>query len=163
MRKMLLLGTLLLVLAGCRESIVATTAPSDVTVTMRVDPDPPSVGASTLYVTLKHMDGSPIDNAHLDVRGDMDHAGMMPIIGEANGSTNGEYAIPFAWSMGGGWKVTVTVTLPSQQGEINQTFDFFVEAISQNSIINRTPQVSIEGTSEATAELAPTAEAGING
>jgi hypothetical protein len=38
--------------------------------------------------------------------------------------------------MGGGWIITVTAQL-SGGGEVSKTFDFFVDAVSSESIINR--------------------------
>ena len=39
--------------------------------------------------------------------------------------------------MGGGWIVDVTATLPDNGGVASETFELFVEAVSSDSIINR--------------------------
>ncbi|MDX2137465.1 MAG: FixH family protein [Chloroflexota bacterium] len=106
-----------LLLAGCRESAQptptagATLEQEDIDIEMAVEPAPAAVGDATLLVTLHDRDGVPIDDATVAVRGDMTHAGMVPVLGDATGGTNGEYRIPFEWTMGGDWIITVDVTL----------------------------------------------------
>ncbi|GAB4283186.1 MAG: hypothetical protein Kow0080_37210 [Candidatus Promineifilaceae bacterium] len=71
------------------------------------------VGETVLVVTLTEADGSPITNATLIVRGDMTHAGMTPVLRDGiTENTDGVYEIPFEWTMGGDWVVTVDATLP---------------------------------------------------
>lgn len=136
---------ILLVLAACGQQSASPSAPTDVSLSVRVEPEPLAVGPATLIVTLKDAGGTPVDGARLQIHGDMDHAGMMPVDREVHESTGGEYRVPFEWTMGGGWIVTVTAQLPDG-GEIRQTFTFFVEAVSGESIINRdiNPQETAE-------------------
>ncbi|MCC6614122.1 MAG: FixH family protein [Anaerolineae bacterium] len=135
MRTSLSLLLLSLILAACGQQAAPPT-PIDVDMSVRAEPESLAVGEAALLVTLKDADGSPIDGARLQVHGDMDHEGMTPVDREVSESTNGEYRVPFEWTMGGGWIVTVTAQLPGG-GEITQTFDFFVEAVSSESVINR--------------------------
>lgn len=140
MKAVLTLVMLLLVSLGLVACVQpSATPPTSVTIDIvaRVEPEPPAVGESTLIVTLKDASGAPIDGARLRVQGNMDHAGMTAINREINQSTNGEYHIPFEWSMGGGWIVEVTAQLPGETGETSKTFEFFVEAVSSESIINQ--------------------------
>ncbi|MCA9904119.1 MAG: FixH family protein, partial [Anaerolineae bacterium] len=125
-----------LLLAACGQQSASPPTPTNVDMSVRVEPEPLAVGEATLLVILKNADGSPIDGATLQVHGDMDHEGMTPVDREVSDSTNGEYRVPFEWTMGGGWIVTIAARLPDG-GEISQTFDFFVEAISSESIINQ--------------------------
>lgn len=126
-----------LLLAACGQQSAPTPTPLQVNLSVRAEPEPLAVGETTLIVTLHDAAGSPIDGATLQVHGDMDHEGMTPVDREASESANGEYRVPFEWTMGGGWLVTVTAQLPNNGGEIAETFDFFVEAVSSESIINR--------------------------
>lgn len=72
-----------------------------------------NVGETVLVVAVNDADGSPITNARLLVRGDMTHAGMVPVLRDnITENDNGIYTIPFEWSMGGDWIVTVDATLP---------------------------------------------------
>ena len=88
-------------------------------------------------------DGTPVDGAIVSVHGDMDHEGMTPIDSESNTSLNGEYQVPFTWTMGGGWIIDVTAQLPDNRGLAQGRFEFFVDAISADSIINRTAELVI--------------------
>ncbi len=82
-----------------------------------VMPDtPPVMGETTLGVRLTTRDGAPVTGAAVEVRGDMAHAGMIPVIGAAEpAEVAGEYAAPFEWTMAGDWIVTVTATLADGQ------------------------------------------------
>ena len=116
---------LALVLAGCRESQQSDdTENTGATITVSYDPNPPAVGDATLMISLTDADGDPINDATVNVRGDMNHAGMAPVDGEADGGIEGIYTVPFEWTMGGDWILTITATLAdgstiSEEVEIN--------------------------------------------
>lgn len=120
-----LLMSLLLVavvIAGCRESAQPVESDPDLTIDLRIDPEPPAMGEATLLVTLATIGGEPVTGAAVSVRGDMDHAGMVPVLGSAEETDEpGVYSVPFEWTMGGDWIVTVTVT--QADGEVG-TEDF---------------------------------------
>jgi hypothetical protein len=86
---------------------------------------PATVGETTLQITLRDADGAPIDNAQLDIRGDMNEAGMLPVLRDASESINGVYRVPFEWTMTGDWFVIVTATLPDGI-TVEQQFDLTV-------------------------------------
>lgn len=113
---------------------------TDVNMTLEVPPEMLAVGEAQLVITLQGTDGAPIDGARLEIIGNMDHAGMMPVERQAEGGTDGVYTVPFEWTMGGGWIVTVNATLPNNGGQVNREFEFFVDAVSRDSVINETPQ-----------------------
>lgn len=127
MHKILLLIVLLLA-ASCRQTASPTPEASlqaaDITVT--VNPNPPSVGDATLLITVS-KDDAPLVDAPVTVRGDMNHAGMRPVIADGTTTDDGSVSLPFSWTMGGDWIVTVTVTLPDGS-EVSQTFDFSVSS-----------------------------------
>jgi hypothetical protein len=126
-----------LIVAGCGPNEVQVV--EDLKIDLRVEPDPPAAGPATLYITVAETDGAPIDGATISVNGNMDHEGMEQVDGESDSpSENGEYAVPFAWTMGGGWIVNVTATLPDDRGIAQAQFELFVEAISADSVINQT-------------------------
>lgn len=135
----ILLSTLLAVaLAGCGgEGDDEQTVVEDVTIMVMVDPDPPAVGDTMLMVSVTDVDGNAITDASVYVYGNMDHEGMEPEEGNADMSMNDMYHVPFHWSMGGGWILDVTVTLPDDRGVAKDTFEFFVEAVSADSVINQ--------------------------
>lgn len=130
MRTTLILLLLMLMTAGCRESAqpIPTTAPNDAQINLNFDPDPPQVGEAILIVTLTDAGGESIEAQSVTVRGDMTHAGMMPVIGEpAQQAEDGTYRIPFNWSMGGDWMISVDVTL-ADGSEISREFELTVES-----------------------------------
>lgn len=96
---------------------------------MVVEPEQPAVGPATLIFTLTDESGQPINNATLKIEGNMTHAGMTPVFGEATTGANGRYEIPFEWTMGGDWFVTANITLPSGQ-EISREFPVTVSGQS---------------------------------
>ena len=124
-RRLLTLLLLVMALAGCqRVSQQADQAP-EVTMTLVADPAPPAVGPSSLTITLTDGQGRPIEGASLRIKGDMAHAGMVPVRAEAEGGSGGVYETDFQWTMGGDWVVTVLVTLPD--GRItSRSFDLAV-------------------------------------
>jgi hypothetical protein len=145
MRTLLLLAALVITVIAAvvlltRPTQTAQVALDDITMTLAAGDEPFAIGETQLVVTLMQADGTPIDDAELQVVGNMDHAGMIPVERAVRGGEAGRYTVPFEWTMGGGWIVTVTATLPDNGGQISRDFEFFVEAVSRQSIINQTPQ-----------------------
>ena len=122
----LVLLALLTLAAGCRRS-AGTSGGEDATLTLEVQPDPPTVGPSTLVLTLTGSDGEPIEGAALSVKGDMNHAGMVPVLGEAETGPDGVAEIPFEWTMGGDWIVTVDDASPGGDA-FTRRFDLSVDS-----------------------------------
>jgi hypothetical protein len=86
-----------------------------------------SVGETALLVTVTDKEGTPIDNATVSVKGDMSHAGMVPVLADATNGENGVYEMPFEWTMGGDWIVTVEVTLPDGRSATQQ-FNYSIDS-----------------------------------
>lgn len=117
---LLLLIALLVVVVGCRQSRQATEIPS---YTLRLEmAERPVIGADTLVIFVTGPDGVPVTGAQVNAKGDMNHAGMMPVLGEATEAAPGAYHVPFEWTMGGDWVVTVTAILPDGT-QISEQFD----------------------------------------
>lgn len=73
----------------------------------------PIVGTDEIVLRVTDdQSGAPISDAYLSVKGDMTHAGMVPVLSSAKAGIDGNYAIPFEWTMGGDWILTVNVLLP---------------------------------------------------
>lgn len=98
----------------------------DVTMALTVAPDPATVGATQLTVTLADQAGQAIDGATVRLKGDMSHAGMQPVLADASGAGDGLYTADFTWTMAGDWFVTVTATLPDGR-TIVRRFDLVVQ------------------------------------
>ena len=98
---------------------------SEVQIELTAVPDPPVMGEGKLIIQLSGEDERPINDAQLNIKGNMTHAGMVPLLAEVSGGENGLYEAPFAWTMAGDWVVTVEVHLPD--GTVTrQRFDFAV-------------------------------------
>jgi hypothetical protein len=78
---------------------------------MAVEPEQPAVGPARLIFTLTDEAGQPVDDATLNIEGNMTHAGMVPVLAQATDGEAGRYVVPFEWTMGGDWIVTVEVSL----------------------------------------------------
>lgn len=116
-----ILSILLLVLlsaCGARQSQQAADSGYELT----MNPMSTAVGETNLMITLTDEDGNPVNDATLSVKGDMSHAGMQPVLAEVSNGENGTYTIPFEWTMGGDWIVTVEATLPDGT-TVSQQFD----------------------------------------
>ena len=62
-------------------------------------------------VRLTDPEGAGIDGASVRVEGDMTHAGMVPVLAEAEGVGDGVYrADDMHFTMAGDWIITITVT-----------------------------------------------------
>lgn len=116
----LLAVVLSLTLIGCGRISQQADQTTDINMTLTVHPNPPGVGPAQLIVSVTGADGSPIDGAQLQIKGDMTHAGMEPVLAQAEGGVNGKYEIPFEWTMGGDWIVSVTAILPDGRTTIRQ-------------------------------------------
>lgn len=123
----ILLSLCTVIITGCRESAQPTAEATDIHMTLTVDPTPAKVGDAALLITITDSTDHPIDVQKLTVRGDMTHAGMVPVMGEEAIKTDEGYRVPFAWSMGGDWIVTVEATLNDGQ-VVSQEFEFTVES-----------------------------------
>jgi ABC-type transport system substrate-binding protein len=127
----LLLIAVLLLLAACRQSAQSTPTPAataqedDLEIEMAVEPTPLTVGDAVLVVSLRTSAGEAVEGATVAVHGDMNHAGMAPVLAESSASSDGVHRIPFRWSMGGDWIVTVVVTLMDGR-EVTRTFEMSV-------------------------------------
>jgi hypothetical protein len=106
----ILLLLLVLLAAGCARAS-SQPADDDLAISLASEPDPAVMGEATLRVTVRDTDGQPIEDATVNVKGDMNHAGMVPVLAEAAAGPGGVYELPFRWTMTGSWIVTVDVTL----------------------------------------------------
>lgn len=118
--KFTLFVTLFVLLSACGARQSQQAADSGYEMTMEAMST--AVGETNLMVTLTDADGNPVNDATLNVKGDMSHAGMQPVLSEVSNGDNGTYTIPFEWTMGGDWIVTVDATLPDGT-TVSEQFD----------------------------------------
>lgn len=98
---------------------------NDTGVTVTAQPAATAVGETQLRITLTAADGRPVSDAAVQVRGDMSHAGMVPVLRTALPNDAGVYTAPFEWTMAGDWVLTVEFTLADGRTG-TETFDFSI-------------------------------------
>lgn len=125
LRLVLLVSLLVLVVgfgaaaAACR-STPASANGSQVALRLVTDK---AVGPAAVEVSLRGSDGTPVGGAQVTLRGDMNHAGMKPVIVQMREVSRGTYlADDFKFTMAGDWLLTVEAALPGG-GKIERTFD----------------------------------------
>jgi hypothetical protein len=123
--KLFAAGFFLLLLTACGGRNSQQTNNDDIHLTATVEST--TVGQTTLQVTVTDAAGTPINDATVSVKGDMSHAGMVPVLAEATNGENGVYEMPFEWTMGGDWVVTVEATLPDGRSATQQ-FNFTIDS-----------------------------------
>lgn len=116
---------ILCLLAACGRQTAAT---SDLQITLAPAPE----GAAGTYLTVQVADlqGQPVTDATVALEGNMNHAGMAPVITEevqdqADGAADGVYRVPFGVTMLGDWIITVRVARPDGT-ETEQNIDVTV-------------------------------------
>ena len=96
-------------LAGCRGDSGGV---EDVVVQVEVTPDPPFIGPAVVVVTLSDLEGQAISGATVSLEGNMNHAGMVPVLADAAEVGPGRYEAALEFTMGGDWFILAQVTLP---------------------------------------------------
>ena len=106
----------ILIFVGCQRSGDATEGENaegeNADVQIMVQPLPLE---ETLVIILTGASGAPLTDATVAVEGNMNHAGMIPVLADpvaddADGAADGHYHLPFTFNMLGDWILTVTVT-----------------------------------------------------
>ena len=94
--------------SGCSKS---SSEANDISFACDGEPKPPRVGTNTFTVHLAGRNGEQISGARVSLEGDMSHAGMSPVFGEAKEIGAGEYRGTLDLNMRGDWVVLVHITL----------------------------------------------------
>ncbi len=97
---------------------------------------PPPAGDGHLAFRVTDAGDQPIDTATLQIRGDMTHAGMLPIEATATADEDGVYRTPIRWTMAGDWIITVEATL-SDGRRATQSFNVTVTGEEELCIDDR--------------------------
>lgn len=96
---------------GCQK----TAQPPDIALQYEIAPQPPRVGAATIDLKLTDKNGAAVSGARVDLEGNMSHAGMAPVSGEAKEIETGKYRGTLQLTMAGDWIVLVHITLADGQ------------------------------------------------
>jgi hypothetical protein len=97
--------------AGCRSAVDVGTA-KDISVQLKISPQPVRVGEATIEIRLADASARPVTHAKISVEGDMSHPGMSPVFGTAIETSPGIYTTHLDFNMGGDWVVLSHIVLP---------------------------------------------------
>lgn len=92
-----------------------TAQPPDIAIQYEIAPQPPRVGATTINLKLTDRNGAAVSGARVDLEGNMSHAGMSPVSGDAKEIETGKYRGTLQLAMAGDWIILVHITLPDGQ------------------------------------------------
>lgn len=123
MKRLVFILVLATALTGCRQSGQSSTPNPAVNIALEAATT--TVGKTELMITLTDTSGEPVDAQEVEVRGDMTHAGMMPVLADGDKAKTGVYVVPFEWTMSGDWVITVTATL-TDGTRAEQRFDLSI-------------------------------------
>ncbi len=113
-----------LLLTACRQQSLSS---SDISLDVSVNGL--LVGQSQISVSVRDKNGNSIENpGAIELRGDMDHAGMAPAFAESSEAINGVFTLPFEWTMAGTWILEANLTLDSGE-RVTESFRY--EVLSQ--------------------------------
>jgi len=117
--RILLSCTVLLVAGGCRP---AGQSIAETEVRLELTPNPPRVGTAQLALTLTDAAGQPLETDSLEVEGNMNHAGMVPVFATLRPTTAGRYEGSLEFTMAGDWFLLVSGQLADGR-RIDQKID----------------------------------------
>ena len=103
-----------IIFAGMMFAVVCSKSTSQRSITVsdaQITPQPPQAGLITVNFKLAD-ETKPLAGAHISLEGDMTHAGMAPVFGDAKEVSPGQYQGQLTLSMGGDWVVLLHITTP---------------------------------------------------
>jgi hypothetical protein len=83
----------------------------DVAIDCQIDPDPPTIGASTITVSLADAGARPVVGATVLVEANMSHPGMRPLFARATEIAPARYRADLEFTMAGDWILSVSAAL----------------------------------------------------
>jgi hypothetical protein len=108
MKALCWMALLVLLAAGCGRQ---GEGDRDVSVELKVAPEPAKVGPAQVTLVVKDADDKPVQGATLKLEGNMAHAGMKPVFADAREEKAGLYRAGLEFTMGGDWFILVDGTL----------------------------------------------------
>lgn len=108
----LLAGSLLLATSACGSNNSSDGETTDLQIMVMAPAE--GLDAESLVVAVLDQAGEPVSDAKVGIEGNMNHAGMVPVMAapvsdDADGAADGHYQLPFSFSMLGDWILTITV------------------------------------------------------
>jgi hypothetical protein len=105
---LILIGVLIAIpLWGCTRRSAHQSGDEPNELSLKMAPDPARIGSAQVQISLEGAQGQAITGARLVLRGDMTHAGMQPVLAEAEEVEPGVYMATMEWPMAGDWVLTV--------------------------------------------------------
>jgi hypothetical protein len=104
---------------GCGRHSVASTA---ITVEFETTPRPPRTGPVTMALRLSDSRARPVSGAHIELEGNMTHAGMAPVFSHASELQPGRYQSRMELTMPGDWVVLLHAKLASGE-QVEKQFE----------------------------------------
>jgi YtkA-like len=98
-----------------------TTQVGPYTVTLHVDPNPPSTSQPTTCTIQLQQGSISIDDAQVTLEGAQADMGLDTSLAKASAQGHGQYVAHISFSMNGSWQMQVTITLPGHSA-IHATF-----------------------------------------
>lgn len=138
MRRIIFLILCLVLVAACRQESTPA-AEADLTIDLRVLPTDARVGEAEFLINISDADGRAVSPERVDVRGDMDHAGMQPVLRDDVQGSNGRYRLSFEWTMAGDWTVTVKLSF-DDDSVLEETFDVSVSEAMEEATPTPAPE-----------------------
>lgn len=99
----------ILLLSGCSRS--GGRDLPDITTNLVIEPDPPRIGPATILLEVTDASGLPVHDAAISLEGNMNHAGMVPVISQATEIAPGRYKADLEFTMGGDWFIMIRAEL----------------------------------------------------
>lgn len=99
-------------ITSCQRRAVQTDEAPDIGLLLEIVPSPATVGEATLMLHVTDIEKKPLRGLSLNVKGDMTHPGMAPVMSQSEEIEPGLYRVPFNWTMGGDWVLSITCDLP---------------------------------------------------
>ena len=112
-------------LAACCALLTACSGSSGSSTSVHVELsfDPlPAIGDSTCIVAVHDASGAPLSGARIEIEGNMNHAGMVPVLATGTETSKGVYSAPFEFTMGGDWIVLLHIELADGR-VVDEVFD----------------------------------------
>lgn len=93
---------------------VQTTQAGPYTITLRVDPNPPSTEQPTTCTIQLSRNAAPLNGARVTLEGTQADMGLTTSAVTAHAQGTGQYVARVSFSMDGAWQMQVTISLPGQ-------------------------------------------------
>ena len=118
-----------LLLPACQRQSQQADQAAEIELTMQTEASP-TVGPAEILLSFTDPAGEPVELRDLELRGDMTHPGIVPVIVEPERVAAGRYQANLEWTMAGDWQLTIQGQLEDGR-ELKRTIDLRVQETSE--------------------------------